>query len=119
MYFIQIEGKTPEQQDFKLLSRFFIEHIFMAFMERGRQGLSTALLDAIDNFEQLYAAQRLAKTGKPKSKKIPEDERNAIHKDCLRHLVDEFIKQGTAGIESTIMMMAGMVHLELEEANKK
>jgi len=99
MLYTSINGKPLKDHKFPELKDFFVETIFMAFMDDGRRGMTDAIRSMVMTFADFLLTQSYA--GAKVEKLTPLQETRLID-NSRKRIMTWFITQGSKGIDDGV-----------------
>lgn len=103
--YVDVDGKTVKMTDLeyeKFLS-FFVEEMFMKFMDSGRHGISAACNDFVDNtLYRIAQRQKIELTFNPAEANLK--------RISTRIAIDGFIKDGSTGLMDAARFIYQLVY---------
>ena len=103
-------NKKVADLDFKTeFVPFFVDRIFMKFMDTGRRGIQDAAIDLINNMYE-FMKNRIPTTGQ-----FSNEQYQTLEHVVTRELIDAFIRDGSKGLTSAIYSVNMIVMSTMKE----
>jgi hypothetical protein len=81
-------------------TEFMVDHIFFAFFDRGRHGLTGAVTDLIDSLIRMFEQRGELTVGQIKPEQYKE-----LTREAQKLIINGLIEEGTTGIHNAVFQM--------------
>lgn len=102
MLITKINGTPLKEITFPLLKDFFVDHVFNAFMDNGRMGMTSAVEVMVTTMTEFIYSQPFANPDERHKSGLENWELDMLAVAARKRIMDGFICNGSIGIDSGV-----------------